>query len=623
MATQSVSPEPLGHDEPIVGSVASLEARGTNPESFLYRELCRTHLGERAASIVDILISKGRMSARELQDRSGMDLKSVKRILVSLVQLRCVQYCNETHAPSGRSTIFYYFCEDGMLLLLYAGEIVEAIKELFQADLAAQIVQNVLALGSLTVKAYVSAGLSNDSPTQVSSYFVKLCDAGFLVPLTTTDYSTIGDVWTKLYQKEYSSIPKTSTLSDLKKRTEAKQKAKEQFYKLLRSPDLTTLIVTDPQTSMRKVADTVPLTFNLKRYLKVKRSKQLVQFAAARVGSVPSAIYKVVLQATERYSPEIIDPLTKTGLLQDADEQRAIKDEATLAEEKVHGTNFTATDIAKYLPDSVDLRDTISSQMKRARSGVSESQPAKRIKTEDGFVVPSLPSDALEGNDLDNDNIDLDLDDNDSDPHSLTLINSHLKLLSASTTPFLQESKPGHFYVPYSKLLPMLKSSVYKTLITYTLGPPAARILSCICDNRLASEKVINSTALMKEKDIRSVIAVLIKYNAVEIQEVPRTADRAASRSVFLFRNNEKHAYDFMKKNLTWNIGNLYHKIEDLKNENSTLLKKANRDDVKGKEAELLLPSELNQLKMVNERELNGLTRNQRLLSLWEVFKFF
>ncbi|CEP64664.1 DNA-directed RNA polymerase III subunit C82 LALA0_S13e00166g [Lachancea lanzarotensis] len=622
MATNSTTPELPNDTEHLSGSVASLEARGANPERFLYKELCRTHLGERASAIIELLVSKGRMSARELCDRSEMDLKSVKRILVSLVQLRCVQYCNEIHAASNRSTIYYYYCEDGMLLMLYAGEIVETVKEVFKSDLASQIVQNVLALGSLTVKAYLSAGLSSDSPAQVSAFFVKLCDAGFLTPLTVTDYATTRDLWARLYAKQYNAIPKTSTLSDLKKRTEAKQKAKEQFNKLLCPPDTSALFQTDPETSMRKVVESIPLALNLKTYLKVRRSKQLVQLSAARVGAIPSAIYKIVLQVTERHAPDVIDPLTKTGLLQDADEQAAIREDFIFAEEKTQGTNISATDIARLLPDTLDLRGTIVSQMKRPRSNGNDSQPTKRVKTEDGFVIPSLPANPGDDAELDNDAA-LDFDENDDDPHSVMLVNAHLKLLSTSAVPFLHESQPGQYFVPYSKLLPLLKSCVYETLISYTLGASAARILRCICDNKLASEKVINATALMKEKDIRSVIAILIKYSAVEIQEVPRTADRAASRSVFLFRNNEKHAYEFMLKNLTWNIANLYHKIEDLKNENSTLLKKANRDDVKGKEVELLLPSELNQLKMVNERELNGLTRCSRLLSLWEVFKFF
>lgn len=626
--TTSAAPPVLESEssEPSV-SVSSLELRAQNPDSFLYVELAKAHLGERAAEIVGLLIAKGRLSAREMCEKTELDLKSVKTTLVSLIQLRCVQYLEET-AFSGRKTTYYYFCEDGLLLMLYAGEIVETIRWQMQSDAAAQIVQNVLALGSLTVRNYMESGIQDMSQSEISALFVRLCEFGYLVPLTVTDYTTVSDLWNRLYTKEYSKIPKNSTLSDLKKRTEAKQKAKEQFSALLSKPDLSKLIVTNPQTSLRQVVDTIPLTFSLHRYLKTKRSKHLVHFASARVGSTPASIYKIALFLTERASPEIIDPLTKTGLLQDIDEQNAFHDEATLAEEKAPGVTFNAIDISKYLPESMDLRGSLISKMKtlkRGRASAAENQTSKKVKTEDGFVVPPPPSNSI-GQDLDLDEeeeIDLDMDEDVSDPHSISLINGHLKLLSSSRIPFLQEAQPGLFFVPYTKLTPLLKSSVYDSIISFTLGQSAARILRCVRANSLVTEKVINSMALMKEKDIRCVIASLINYNAVEIQEVPRTADRAASRSVFLFRNNEKHAYDLMKLNLTWNIANLLHKTEELKDDNSTLLTKANRDDVKGREEELLLPSEINQLKMVNERELNGVTRNMRLLSLWEVFKFF
>ena len=217
----------------------------------------------------------------------------------------------------------------------------------------------------------------------------------------------------------------------------------------------------------------------------------------------------------------------------------------------------------------------------------------------------------------------LDLDEDDSDPRSVSLVNGHLRLLLTANIPFIKESKPGQFFVPYSSLIPILKSSTYDSIIASTLGPSSHRVLRCIRDNGLCTERTITTTSLMREKDVRTVIGTLVKYNAIEIQEVPRTVDRAASRAVFLFRIKEKHAFNTMKLNLTWNLARLISKLETLKEENATLLKKANRDDVKGREMELLLASEINQLKVVNDRELNGLVRRHRLLSLWEVFKLF
>ncbi|AET38517.1 DNA-directed RNA polymerase III subunit C82 Ecym_2821 [Eremothecium cymbalariae DBVPG len=630
----ATSSGPIGSSDVQVSS--TFETRTLNPENFLYTEVARSHLGERAATLTGMLLNKGRMSAQELSHAiPKLSTKSIKTILVSLIQLRCVQYVEET-AISGRKTTYYYFCEEGFQLMLYAGDIVETVSSYFAGehdrDITAQIVQNVLALGSLTTKDYKqSIVFGSTSASEVQGLFLKLVESGFLVPLSSVHYTPIVDLWSLLYKKEYNAIPKTSILSDAKKRADAKVKAKQEFNRLVKTVDLTGVITTDMRTSMRQIKDSVPLTFNLGRYMKYRRSRQLLHLSKSRLGKYPSLVYRTALKLTEQSAPPLIDPLCKTGLLQELDEKESIFEDMVLDEDRLPGVTFSAIDIAKHLPTDVDLRGTLISRQKSKKRANKQAQSQKRIKTENGFVPPSpLPTvleeeqddeDALaDANDSD---MDMDIEDSHSDPKSLSLITGHLKLLSNCSIPFLIESKPGLYFVPYTKIIPMLKNAVYDTIIASTLGPSAHRILRCIRDNSLVSEKVINNAALMKEKDIRSVIATLVKYNAIEIQEVPRTTDRAASRAVFLFKSNEQHAYDFMKQNLAWNIANSIHKTEMLKECNTTLLTKAQRDDVKGREVELLLPSELNQLKMVNERELNGHARRTRLLTLWEVFKLF
>ncbi|AGO12086.1 AaceriAEL282Wp [[Ashbya] aceris (nom. inval.)] len=612
--------------------VSTLEMRTLSPETFLYTEVARSHLGERAGRVIELLLNKGRLSVSELVHLAPeLGSKSVRTVLVSLIQLRCVQYLEETTA-SGRKITYYYFNEEGFQLMLYAGDIVAAVEGQFEADdakeMAAQIVQNVLALGSLTTKDYIQSLASDISMNDVASMFVKLVELGFLVPLSNVHYMPLVDLWDVLYKKEYNAIPKNSTLSDAKKRAETKAKTKVQFNSLLKNVEMSNVLTTDMQTSLRRVQDNIPLTFNFGRYMKHRRSRQLVQFARSRVGSVPAMIYKVALRITEQCARALSDPLCETGLMQELEEQLAIQEDMALDDEKLPGVTFNAVDISRNLPSDIDLRGTLTSTQRSNKRNTQQAQSHKRLKTDTGLAVPvnqlatveeeGEEEELLHGSD---DDMDMFFDEGDNDPRSVSLINGHLKLLSTGSVPFLIESRPGLFYVPYSKLIPILKEAVYDAIIASTLGPSAHRILRCVRDNSLVSEKVINNTALMKEKDIRSVIATLVKYNAVDILEVPRTADRAASRAVFLFKINEKHAYDFMKQNLAWNIANSIHKTEILKEENSTLLSKAQRDDVKGKEAELLLPSELNQLKMVNERELNGHARKIRLLSMWEVFK--
>lgn len=647
--------------------MSTLEQRSRNPERFLWAELIESHLGGKAMAIMDTLMALGRLSARELREKfPDMSLKEIKVILVSLIQMRCIKYVDDI-SPGGRKTTFYMHDEDGLNILLYSGMILNEINEKFPPSSkddeeegnedgtsnvidtasAVSIVQNVISLGSLSLQDYLS-NCPEDAPShEITATFVKLVETGYLIPINKLNYTPLNDLWNLIYDKEYKLIPRNSPISDLKKRNEAKGKAKLQFLELIHSSDdLSKILVIDKSTSLKVVKPSLSLTFNLERFLKSRRSKQLMKFAKSRIGTMSALVYRTALAMTEQKSPYVMNPMFKTGLLQDLDEAESFREEAIIEEEKTPGLSFSAADVAKYLPMSIDLRGSLISTHNRDKNNNKRSNNddsgniKKKIKTEDGFVIPALPKHiadkVLDEDDMDADNnddgelednidgniLDLDFDENDEDPRSVSYVNNHLKLLSKASVPFLEESKPGVYHIPYSKIMPALRSYNYNYLVASTLGPSAMRICRCIAANKLVSEKVINSTALMKEKDIRSTISSLIKYNVVEIQEVPRTVDRSAARAVFLFRIKENHSYAFMKQNLEWNIANLLHKKEQLKENNATLLMKANRDDVRGREKELLLPSELNQLKMIRERELNAYVRIARIISLWEIFKY-
>ncbi|CCE63861.1 hypothetical protein TPHA_0G00230 [Tetrapisispora phaffii CBS 4417] len=630
--------------------VASLEQRSLNSKSFLYSEVTKSHLGENAELVIRVLVSKGRLTIHEIHRYisgvlengmnkfAGINKGKIKKILISLVQLRCVSFFVENSLNKKAST-YYSVNYDGLDILLYNGLILEEVSNRFNSDLATRVVQNILSVGSLTIEEYLHSGdfKSEGIEFNVKQAFLQLFEQGFLVPMSMVLHTPINDLWNKIYAEEYKKIPRTSTLSELKKKTEAKEKAKVKFlfyFDDLNNISKNTMI--DPQTSMKILKQNIPLTINFDRFLKTRRTKQLVHFARSRVGDIPAFIYKLALQSTERNSLPVTNPFVKTGLLQDLDDANIIREEDRVNEESKKVT-FTAADITRCLPHGLDLKGSLTSKVKsnKRMNNESENNVPKKLKTEDGFVIPSTPS-VLSLSEKSNESIDthtqgeestilddVDIDVNfDEQADPITLVNGHLKLLSQSNIPFLREAKPGVFFVPFTELLPVLRSSTYDNIITSTLGPSSTRVRRCVIANRLTSEKVINSTALMKEKDIRSTIASVLKYNVLEIQEVPRTADRGASRAVFLFRSKERHSYDFMRENISWNMANLMYKEDKLKADNITLLTKANRDDVKGKEGELLLPSEMSQLKMVNERELNIKTRICRLLSLWEVYKF-
>ena len=74
-------------------------ARIQSPKSYLYTTLATTHLGEIASCIISILISNGRLTAREISNRTKIPIKNIKSALVSLIQLNCIYYWQEEKRP--------------------------------------------------------------------------------------------------------------------------------------------------------------------------------------------------------------------------------------------------------------------------------------------------------------------------------------------------------------------------------------------------------------------------------------------------------------------------------------------------------------------------------------------
>ena len=101
-------------------------ARIQSPKSYLYTTLATTHLGEIASCIISILISNGRLTAREISNRTKIPIKNIKSALVSLIQLNCIYYWQEE-----KDRKFYYSLkETGLLLFVYSGDIINHIKNL-------------------------------------------------------------------------------------------------------------------------------------------------------------------------------------------------------------------------------------------------------------------------------------------------------------------------------------------------------------------------------------------------------------------------------------------------------------------------------------------------------------
>lgn len=580
------------------------KSKTQSPDSYVYCGIVESFLGKRAETIISTLISYGRLDVRALSKKSGLSVILVKKTLVSLIQLQCVSVWEEKNLKG--ETIYYSFKEEGVLLLLYSGEIISYIEQIYKDEKLIEIVQNFLALGNLSIKDYIASFSSNtDEETfHIEKQFLKLTQDGFLIPIEESHFSPIKELWIKSYNKAYNKIPKSSTLSELKRTAEAKASAKLEFNTTLDyKPD--NLYIKDKLTSVTKVNPEFTLAFDFKRFLKAKRSIQLTQFCSHRIGKLTSIIYKYALLSKEKKSPEVINNLFKIGLTNEE-----INNVGTY--EPKPDVLISSKDILNILPKEVDLNGSILNGPKKRNANHIETTSNKRIKREDGYL-----------NGIEEESDDDEFNESNFDISKLTIIDQHLRILANASVPLLKKSTNGLYYVPYTELMVHLKQAVSDSVIAGTLGSPSARILRCVRDKRLVSEKLINSVALLKEKEARALTSNLVRFHFLEITEIPKSADRAASKTVFLFKTNEQHSNDFVKQNICWNMGKVLENIKELKESNSLLITKINRDDVKGKELDYLLPSELKQLKSMREKDLELSIRLNRLVSIWEVFKFF
>lgn len=589
-------------------------AKGQSPKLYLYTSIARSHLGEVSAIIVSILISCGRLSVKDISLRTKLSVSVVKSALVSLTQLNCIVYWKD----EGSKQVLYAFNEEGMEVFIHSGDIIHHISSLYGEEYA-EIIQIVLSNGHVKIADYLS-NLCEETKLEKQTLLFKLFTDKWLKRLQPINFSSINDIWSQVYKDVLRNIPRNSTTSEVKRVAEATERAKVKYQELMEAGQ-TPKDLYMTQDGLKRLNPNLVVVFNLARFRKHLRSVALTTLANSRIGSITAKVYAVALQMIEASSPDSSHEFLRiSGLINDPEEEREFISsiENKLVDEKK--IVFNVRDLLRVLPDTVDLRNSILTHnflkpnQKRSASG-EEPQPKKqKIKSEP--VELDSVFEEMNGNEP-----EINGTTDNSDPHSISLLQHHLKLLSSgSNVQFVVEITPGSYTVPFKLLVDQLKQNYFETIIKSTLGPNSFRILRCIKSQKVGDEKSVANAVLLKEKAVRNEIYKLVQLNFLEIQEVPRSADRAASKTFYLFRHKQRSAYDFLASSVVFSMAEILTNIEDFKNDHKILLAKCEREDVKGREEELLLDSELKTLKGLQSREINNIGRFNRLKSIYDVF---
>lgn len=592
-----------------------------SPTSNLMTMVAKRHLGEVGAIVVSTLISHGRLSAKDISKRSKVPIKLVKTTLVSMIQLNCVLYWQE------RDRIEYQFNETGLVVLLHSGEIITHINENYD-DNSTQLIQNLIQIGNVKVQDLLKT-FEGEVKYDMDRKLIRLLDDGWIKILQPHHLNPIEDLWNKIYQETLKQTPRSATTSEIKRTTEVKEASKVKLANLFEGLPAN---IHRQENGEKLLNGELQITFNYPRFEKHLRSKAFINLCESRIGLISANILSTALKVIEKNSPEVSHYLTKIdGLINDPNDLSVFQEtiENKLIDNK--SITFKSFEISKRLDKNLDLRNSIlthnflkpanGNSKKRVASfgDIEKSLKKPKIKAEPTDDLLPIEEEAEDNEDSDNDYVNGETDN--SSAHSISLVNHHLKLLSSSTSiPFIMELGPGTFTIPFYKMLEIVKEYNYDEIIKKTLGHESLRILRCIKQLKLVDEKTIANSVLLKDKIVRNEIYKLIQLNVIEIQEIPRSNDRAASKTFFAFRYNKANAYSFVKNSLVYNMANILHSIDQMKSENKLLLEKCEREDVVGHEADFLLDSELRILNNLKYREINNVGKLQRLSSLYDVF---
>ncbi|CAO3639249.1 unnamed protein product [Mucor hiemalis] len=163
------------------------------------------------------------------------------------------------------------------------------------------------------------------------------------------------------------------------------------------------------------------------------------------------------------------------------------------------------------------------------------------------------------------------------------VVQGYIDLLRVDSSGFIKlrdELGSGQYSVNFEKVRHAMKKKLFEGLLADRYGDSSCRIIRILIDKGKLDESQIQKYSMLPPKDVRHKLDILLTAGVVEIQEVPRSADRAPSRSYHLWYVPLEKCFDELLDNVYKTITNLQQrKVEELF-KRTRLIDKLNRKDV-------------------------------------------
>jgi DNA-directed RNA polymerase III subunit RPC3 len=287
------------------------------------------------------------------------------------------------------------------------------------------------------------------------------------------------------------------------------------------------------------------------------RSQRLVKLAQKHVGEPTAKVYEALLCVLDERVPRVRDDLMEYECLED---------------EILDTPTATLYEVTHRLDAACDIST--------------------------GFE--SIMEDESYGNGASDVDSDVTAEESDDASKRRLLVSHHLHFLSADSRKFVQKISPqrgGQWTVDFRSLTASLLDDEITTTINAKFGDLAAKVVRMLKGRGKLDEKQVASMAMLKSKEIRGTLTIMQGAGFVDTQEVPRDNSRQPSRTLYLWFFDQDRCRLMLIGQCYQAIARILQRIKAEKGSVQSVIDKAERTDVVGREDEYLSTVEKSVLK--------------------------
>ncbi|KAH0537160.1 hypothetical protein FGG08_006030 [Glutinoglossum americanum] len=378
------------------------------------------------------------------------------------------------------------------------------------------------------------------------------------------------------------------------------------------------------------VNENLVIRVNHEKFVVAFRNQEFVNLSEKRIGSTTALVYAELLRRLEARIDRCKDDLAPPGMPDGGEESPSI----------------STLELSATLSKDIELINSIGKappiKVEAKVQNISASRRKRRRLEVGASVVGDASSD---GDEDDAEDGNISAVDSGSDDHwgdedfgipalgsplardqknRMAEIKRHLQLLAEDSYHFVRlvgNRGLGEWTVDFEALTKILKQVELEGIITERFDGIATRLVRVLTEKGKLDEKQVSNISLLKQKETRAALTSLYESGFIQLQEVPRDANRQPSRTIYLWYFDMERCRQLVLQDCYKAMARCLQRANTEKEKMRPLLAKAERTDVVGREDHYLSKIERTALQNWREKEERLLGQVARLDRLVGIFR--